>query len=242
MGGMLTLMRSVINNAHFDPVTKSTMVTTCIARRTSFRKTQGRSFAPLLYILTLLNPFNRVQIAMTSTAPSTNAFLSTTEEYYNVPVYIANQPPQDAFDALLTKIASNCSNDRTLVEEFVTNMKSPAYDVLEGPQPTESKDFLLIKKVVVEVLFEAIEKEDNQCIALLFQHGLVSAQTNGSHMQRTPLLQAISQKPINIGVIKQLLLLGADPNEFGYPDPVSHSLYHSCVFSYTVITGKDAVF
>lgn len=111
-----------------------------------------------------------------------------------LPVYVQDQVPQSAFDALLTRIAGPIStihpDARVILESFIESQEAPAYN---GPGETEppkpigqycaldagpgsSTDALTrVKQEIVKELFNAITREDNEAIALLIQHNLVTA-------------------------------------------------------------------
>ena len=146
-----------------------------------------------------------------------------------LPLYVQDQVPQSSFDALLTRIAAPIStmhpDARTILESFVESQKAPAYD---GPEKSKSREpidhyplveagsipdeLTRVKQQIVRELFNAITREDAEAIALLIQLNLVTANTTGVNGQ-TPLLAAISTK--NIAIVKGLLDLGADCNNFG---------------------------
>lgn len=148
-----------------------------------------------------------------------------------LPVYVQDQVPQSAFDALLTRIAGPIStihpDARVILESFIESQEAPAYN---GPGETEppkpigqycaldagpgsSTDALTrVKQEIVKELFNAITREDNEAIALLIQHNLVTANTT-SKAGQSPLLEAILTK--STPIVKELLDLGADPNAFG---------------------------
>lgn len=66
-------------------------------------------------------------------------------------------------------------------------------------------------------LFSAIEKGHQDVIALLIEHGLVTANTKAQGTkpeEETPLLKAVASR--NVQIVQLLLSLGAAPDEFGY--------------------------
>jgi hypothetical protein len=69
----------------------------------------------------------------------------------------------------------------------------------------------VIRQIVVRGFFRAIEREQQDAIAIFIDRKLVTANTtNGG---KTPLLAAVATR--NVGVVKQLLDYGARPNDFG---------------------------
>jgi hypothetical protein len=62
-----------------------------------------------------------------------------------------------------------------------------------------------VKQQIVKELFNAIEREDAEAIALLIQWNLVTANTT-SEFDQTPLVEAVSTK--NIAIVKVVLDLG----------------------------------
>ena len=152
------------------------------------------------------------------------------------PACVENQLPQNAFDALLTRITSPATtlrypNARVILESYVegqraqdhhlddaTNIQSPIpieeypsdnpYSSSLAPDPA----LVHIKQRIVEEFFIAIRKEDDESVGLLIQNNLVTANTTNQG-GLTPLLPAIVANVMPI--IKQLLVLGADPNAFG---------------------------
>jgi len=144
-----------------------------------------------------------------------------------LPLYVQDQEPQTAFDLLLTRIAVPIStilpDAHTILESFVESQKAPAYngpENLNSPEPIDHyptvglipDPLTLVKQQIVNEFFMAIRREDDQAIALLIQHNLVTANTT-SVIGQTPLLEAILTK--NIAIVKGFLDLGADCNKFG---------------------------
>jgi len=146
-----------------------------------------------------------------------------------LPLYVQDQVPQSSFDALTGIAASISTRDpdaRTILESFVESQKAPAYN---GPEKSKSRkpighplveagsiidELMRVKQQIVTELFDAIMREDAEAIALLIQLNryLITANTTDENGQ-TPLLVAISTK--NIAIVKELLNLGADCNNFG---------------------------
>jgi hypothetical protein len=83
-----------------------------------------------------------------------------------------------------------------------------------GKQTEEEQKFE--EAEIANLYFLAIEREQEDVIAMLIENHIVTANTKKS--QITPLLMAVSKK--NIRLVQLLLDLGADPNEFG-STPVS---------------------
>ena len=152
-----------------------------------------------------------------------------------LPGYVEDQLPQNAFDALLTRIASPATtlrhpNARVILESFVEGQRAPAYHLddttnVQAPSPIEEYPsdpepsslepdpvLIHIKKRIVEEFFEAIRREEDEFVALFIQNNLVTANTTNKG-GLTPLLAAIVANVMPI--VKQLLVLGADPNKFG---------------------------
>ncbi|PPQ90645.1 hypothetical protein CVT25_006628, partial [Psilocybe cyanescens] len=141
------------------------------------------------------------------------------------------------YNALLTRIAAPITEThpdaRVILESFIEGQKAPSYNGIEnGQEPPKPIDrypqcseigsssssshdsfpLISVKQAIVEELFNAIAREDNETIRLLIQHNIVTANTTHRTGQ-TPLLQAVSVK--NVFIVKQLLDLGADPNALG---------------------------
>jgi len=146
-----------------------------------------------------------------------------------LPLYVQDQVPQNSFDMLLTRIAVPINNiysdPRTILERFVDSRKPPAYNGPEKPHPREPIDhyplaepgtttgeLMRVKQQIVKELFNSIKREDEEAIALLIQHNLVTANTT-SEIGQTPLLEAILTK--NLTIVKAFLDFGADVNKFG---------------------------
>ena len=152
------------------------------------------------------------------------------------PPYVENQLPQNAFDALLTRITSPATtarypNARVMLESYVegqraqdhhlddaTNIQSPIpieeypsdnpYSSSLAPDPA----LVHIKQRIVEEFFKAIGRGEDKFVELFIQNNLVTANTT-NQAGLTPLLAAIASNVMPI--VTQLLALGADPNAFG---------------------------
>lgn len=143
-----------------------------------------------------------------------------------LPVYAEEDVPLTAFDILLARIAASTSNpdDRIILDSFVESQQPPAYNgpkKAEPPKPIEhypdmpsyqADPLTRVKQHIVNELFNAIKREDNEAIDLLIKNNLVTANTT-SEAGKTPLLEAIASK--NIPLVKELLDYGADVNAFG---------------------------
>ena len=152
-----------------------------------------------------------------------------------LPAFVEDQAPQNAFDALLTRIIFSpvilrLPDARMILESYVEGQRAPAYhldDVTSAPSPRPIEEYppdpdlsmlvpdptlICIKQRIVEEFFIAIRKEDDESVGLLIQNNLVTANTTNQG-GLTPLLAAIVANVMPI--IKQLLVLGADPNAFG---------------------------
>ena len=146
-----------------------------------------------------------------------------------LPLYDQDQVPQNSFEMLLTRIAVPITNiysdPRRILERFVDSRRPPTYNGPENPHPREPIDqyplpepgtttgeLMRVKQQIVKELFNSIQKEDEEAIALLIQHNLVTANTT-SETGQTPLLEAISTK--NLTIVKAFLDFGADANKFG---------------------------
>jgi Ankyrin repeats (3 copies) len=126
-----------------------------------------------------------------------------------LPFYVEHE---DAFRALLTRIASSANAHQRILDEYIEN---EAHKPVERyPTRSESKRYPLtrIKQSIVNELYYAIRREDGEVVALLINNNLVTANTT-SEAGGTPLLEAIGTK--NVSMVKWLLDLGADPNAFG---------------------------
>lgn len=147
----------------------------------------------------------------------------------SLPIYVEGQAPQDPFDALLTRISgpllARHPGARVALDSFVEKQRAPTYktaDILPGSPhqidmyPPDSRcqdeNVLLVQQAIVNELFNAITREDSDSIALLIQHNMLSPNVKNND-EFTPLLAAISTT--KIGIVRQLLELGADPNQFG---------------------------
>ncbi len=152
-----------------------------------------------------------------------------------LPAYVEDQVPQNAFDALLTRIISSPAilrlpDARIILETYVEGQRAPPYhlyDAASFPSPRPIEEYpadpdlsmlvpdptlICIKQRIVEELFRAIWREDDESVALLIQNNLVTANTTHKG-GLTPLLAAVLANVMPI--VKQLLVLGADPNKFG---------------------------
>ena len=126
-----------------------------------------------------------------------------------LPFYVERE---DAFRALLTRIASSANAHRHILDEYIENR---AHKPVEHyPARSVPKRFPLtrIKQSIVNELYSAIWREDGEVVALLINNNLVTANTT-SEAGGTPLLEAIGTK--NVSMVKWLLDFGADPNAFG---------------------------
>jgi hypothetical protein len=85
-----------------------------------------------------------------------------------------------------------------------------------GPGKQTEEERAIAETQIITHYFSAIERGQEDVIALLVKSHFVTANTKKSGI--TPLLMAISRK--NVKMVQLLLDLGADPNEFGSP-PVS---------------------
>jgi hypothetical protein len=174
----------------------------------------------------LTDSHRRDQSSLTSAVSSCQHQSSTMDE--PLPLYVQDRVPQSSFDALLTRIVAPISTAhpdvRTILESFVESQKAPAYN---GPEKSTTREpinhyplvtgfntdeLTRLKQQIVQELFNSIWREDVEAIALLIQHNLVTANTT-SESGQTPLLAAVSTK--NIAIVKAVLDLGANCNEFG---------------------------
>ena len=153
-----------------------------------------------------------------------------------LPAFVEDQAPQNAFVALLTRIIFSpvilrLPGARMILESYVVEgQREPAYHLDDAtsvlpPRPIEEyppdpdlsmlvpdPTLICIKQRIVEEFFIAIRKEDDESVGLLIHNNLVTANTTNQG-GLTPLLAAIVANVMPI--IKQLLVLGADPNAFG---------------------------
>ena len=146
-----------------------------------------------------------------------------------LPLYDRDQVPQSSFDMLLTRIVVAVSgvhsDPRAILESFVDSRRPPAYNGPEMRHPREpidqyplpgpgivAGDLMRVKQQIVKEFFNAIQREDEEAIALLIQHNLVSVNTT-SEIGQIPLLEAVLTK--NITMVKAFLDFGADANKFG---------------------------
>jgi ankyrin repeat protein len=129
------------------------------------------------------------------------------DEIENLPLYTEHHDPNAPIDIReLNKIL--CIRDRT--RENDVNIWRRYLDSFEqGKQTNEERE--IAKAYIITHYFSAIRLGQEDVIALLIENHLVTANTKLGAM--TPLLMAVSKK--NVSVVKQLLELGADPNEFG---------------------------
>jgi len=129
------------------------------------------------------------------------------DEIENLPLYTENHDPNAPIDIReLNKIL--CMRDRA--RENDVNIWRRYLDSLEqGKQTDEERE--IAKAYIITHYFAAIRLGQEDVIDLLIKNHLTT--TNTKLGATTPLLMAVSKK--NVGVVKQLLDLGADPNEFG---------------------------
>lgn len=156
----------------------------------------------------------------------------------SLPVYIEGQVPQNPFDALITRVSAPLLKKhpaaRSVLESFIESQKAPTSEKTQdfptpidkyplGDNDVQDLTLLSVKQSLVDELFKAITKEDNESINLLIQHNLLSPNVTNRDAT-TPLLRAILTK--NLGTVKQLLDLGADPDMFG---EIVSIIYTSCM-------------
>lgn len=175
-----------------------------------------------------------------------------------LPAYVEDQVPQNAFDALLTRISLPIDvtlprhpNARVVLESYVESQKAPAYNVddaanVQSPSPISEYPadpdsinvvapdpiLLRVKQRIVEEFFRAIEREEDESVALLIQNNLVTANTT-NRAGGTPLLAAISANVMPI--VKQLLDLGADPNAFGQVVSILSNPFAPLIIAFIIV-------
>jgi hypothetical protein len=134
---------------------------------------------------------------------------SVTDQIDSLPIYTEHHDPNSPLTVSeLNQILFNehgaRENDVNIWRRYISSHGS-------GKQTGKQQE--VADMFVIRNYFLAIERGQEDVIALLIENQLVTANTKMSEM--TPLLFAISKR--NVRVVQQLLNLGADPNEFGSP-------------------------
>jgi ankyrin repeat protein len=133
--------------------------------------------------------------------------LQSGDEIEDLPLYTEHHDPNAPIDIReLDKILlfrnRAIENDMKLWRRYLDNCAS-------GKQTDRDRE--IAKPYIRPHFFSAIERGQEDVIALLIENHFVTANTQMAGT--TPLLMAVLKK--NVSVAKQLLNLGADPNEFG---------------------------
>ena len=135
--------------------------------------------------------------------------LYSEEHYPNAPIRIAE------LNEIMRENNRPRENDIVALRRYIDGI---------GATKVVGEDRTFAEACMPNYFFEAIENGQEDVVNLLLEHQLVTANTKFGGT--TPLLMAVSKK--NVEIARQLLKLGADPNEFSFV--VSHGDLRLCTW------------